>query len=32
LSVTFGHKIEVAEESSGTVLKWGFGGTTTLTE
>jgi uncharacterized protein len=27
----FGNKIEVAEEPSGTVLTWGFGGTTTLT-
>jgi uncharacterized protein len=27
----FGNKIEVAESSAGTVLKWGFGGTTTLT-
>ena len=27
----FGTKVEVVEEPSGTVLKWGFGGTTTLT-
>ena len=31
LASHFGNKIEVAEEPSGTVLKWGFGGTTTLT-
>jgi uncharacterized protein len=31
LASHFGNKIEVAEESSGTMLKWGFGGTTTLT-
>jgi len=30
-TASFGNKIEVAEEPSGTVLKWGFGGTTTLT-
>jgi hypothetical protein len=26
MSVTFGNKVEVAEESSGTALKWGFDG------
>jgi len=31
LASHFGNRIEVAEEPSGTVLKWGFGGTTTLT-
>jgi uncharacterized protein len=31
LASHFGNKIEVAEEPSGTMLKWGFGGTTTLT-
>ena len=31
LASHFGNKIEVAEEPSGTVLTWGFGGTTTLT-
>ena len=31
LASHFGNKIEVAEEPTGTVLKWGFGGTTTLT-
>jgi hypothetical protein len=31
LASHFGNKIEVAEEPSVTVLKWGFGGTTTLT-
>jgi len=27
----FGNRIEVTEPSAGTVLTWGFGGTTTLT-
>jgi uncharacterized protein len=31
LASHFGNRIEVVEESAGTVLKWGFGGTTTLT-
>jgi hypothetical protein len=31
LASHFGNRIEVAEEPSGTVLKWAFGGTTTLT-
>ncbi len=31
LASHFGNKVEVVEEPSGTVLKWGFGGTTTLT-
>ena len=31
LASHFGNKIEVAEGPSGTVLSWGFGGTTTLT-
>jgi uncharacterized protein len=31
LASHFGNKIKVAEEPSGTVLSWGFGGTTTLT-
>jgi hypothetical protein len=31
LASHFGNKIEVAEGPSGTVLTWGFGGTTTLT-
>ena len=31
LASHFGNKIAVAEEPSGTVLTWGFGGTTTLT-
>ena len=31
LASHFGNKIEVAEEPAGTVLRWGFGGTTTLT-
>jgi len=31
LASHFGNKIEVTEEPSGTVLRWGFGGTTTLT-
>ena len=31
LASHFGNKVEVAEEPSGTVLKWGFSGTTTLT-
>ena len=31
LASHFGSKIEVVEEPAGTVLKWGFGGTTTLT-
>jgi hypothetical protein len=31
LASHFGNRIEVVEEPSGTVLKWGFGGTTTLT-
>jgi hypothetical protein len=31
LASHFGNKVEVAEEPDGTVLKWGFGGTTTLT-
>jgi len=30
LASHFGSKMEVAEEPAGTVLKWGFGGTTTL--
>ena len=31
LASHFGNKIEVVQEPSGTVLTWGFGGTTTLT-
>ena len=31
LASHFGNKIEVAEEPPGTVLRWRFGGTTTLT-
>jgi len=31
LASHFGNKIEVAESPAGTVLTWGFGGTTTLT-
>jgi uncharacterized protein len=31
LASHFANKIEVAEDPSGTVLRWGFGGTTTLT-
>ena len=31
LASHFGNKIEVAEDPSGTVLRWGFGGSTTLT-
>jgi uncharacterized protein len=31
LASHFGSKIEVAESPEGTVLQWGFGGTTTLT-
>ena len=31
LASHFGSKIEVVEEPVGTVLKWGFGGSTTLT-
>ncbi len=31
LASHFGNKVEVAEGPDGTVLKWGFGGTTTLT-
>jgi hypothetical protein len=31
LASHFGSKIEVAEDPSGTVLRWRFGGTTTLT-
>ena len=31
LASHFGNSIEVAESPAGTVLKWGFGGTTTLT-
>jgi uncharacterized protein len=30
LASHFGNKIEVDESSAGTVLTWGFGGTTTL--
>jgi hypothetical protein len=30
LASHFGNKIEVAESPAATVLKWGFGGTTTL--
>ena len=30
LASHFGNKIEVEQSSAGTVLKWGFGGTTTL--
>jgi uncharacterized protein len=30
LTSHFGNKIEVAESPDGTVLSWGFGGTTTL--
>ena len=29
--IHFGNKIEVVEEPGGTVLMWGFGGSTTLT-
>ena len=31
LASHFGNRIEVAETPDATVLKWGFGGTTTLT-
>ena len=31
LASHFGNKIEVEQSLAGTVLKWGFGGTTTLT-
>jgi uncharacterized protein len=31
LASHFGNKITVAESPAGTVLNWGFGGTTTLT-
>ena len=31
LASHFGNKIEVVEEPAGTVLMWGFGGSTTLT-
>ena len=31
LASHFGNKIEVVEEPTGTVLRWGFGGSTTLT-
>jgi uncharacterized protein len=31
LASHFGNRIEVTEAPAGTVLKWGFGGTTTLT-
>jgi uncharacterized protein len=31
LASHFGNKIEVEQSPAGTVLKWGFGGTTTLT-
>ena len=31
LASHFGNSIEVAESPAGTVRKWGFGGTTTLT-
>ena len=31
LASHFGNEIEVAEAPAGTVLNWGFGGTTTLT-
>ena len=31
LASHFGNSIEVAESPAGTVLTWGFGGTTTLT-
>jgi hypothetical protein len=31
LASHFGNKVEVVEEPSGTVLRWGFGGSTTLT-
>jgi uncharacterized protein len=31
LASHFGNRIEVAESPDGTVLTWGFGGTTTLT-
>ncbi len=31
LASHFGNKIEVTEDPAGTVLRWGFGGTTTLT-
>ncbi len=30
LASHFGNKVEVAEEPGGTVLKWAFGGSTTL--
>jgi uncharacterized protein len=30
LASHFGNRIEVTEEPAGTVLRWGFGGTTTL--
>jgi hypothetical protein len=31
LASHFGNSIDIAESPAGTVLKWGFGGTTTLT-
>ncbi len=31
LASHFGNKVEVIEDPSGALLKWGFGGTTTLT-
>jgi hypothetical protein len=31
LASHFGNKIKVVEEPAGTVLTWGFGGSTTLT-
>ena len=31
LASHFGNKIEVVEEPAGAVLRWGFGGSTTLT-
>jgi hypothetical protein len=31
LASHFGNKVEVAQSPAGTVLHWGFGGTTTLT-
>ena len=31
LASHFGNRVEVVQESAGNVLKWGFGGTTTLT-
>ena len=30
LASHFGNKVEVEQSTAGTVLKWGFGGTTTL--